>query len=111
MFIFHTGTNDIQNKVNTLQRVRNAITSTKENDVNNDVKIAFSCAIHLDDQNFEEEIKEINRKLENLCKGKEIKFITNSNIDVSFLNRSKLHFNKSGTVQLVKNVSQVLKPN
>ena len=111
MIIFHTGTNNIQNKVNTFQKVRNVITSTKENDVNNEVKIAFSCVIHLDDQDFEEEIKEINRKLENLCKGKEIRFINNRNIDVSFLNRSKLHFNKSGTAQLVKNVSQALKPN
>ena len=33
-----------------------------------------------DDQDFEEEIKEIDRKLENLCKGKEI-----------FINNSKLH--------------------
>ena len=28
-----------------------------------------------DDQDFEEEIKEIDRKLENLCKGKEILLI------------------------------------
>ena len=58
-----------------------------------------------------EEIKEINRKLENLCKGKGIKFINNSNIDGSCLNRSKLHLNKSGTALLVKNFSQALKPN
>ena len=58
-----------------------------------------------------EEIKEINRKLENLCKGKGIKFINNSNIDGSCLNRSKLHLNKSGTALLVKKFSQALKPN
>ena len=53
-----------------------------------------------DDQDFEEEIKEIDRKLENLCKGKEI-----------FINNSKLHLNKSGTALLVKKFSEALKPN
>ena len=49
--------------------------------------------------------------LENLCKGKGIKFINNTNIDGSCLNRSKLHSNKGGTALLVKSFSQALKPN
>ena len=73
--------------------------------------MAFSSVIHRNDQDFEEEIKGINRKLENLCKGKEIKFINNTNIDGSCLNRSKLHLNKSGTALLVRNCPQALKPN
>ena len=112
MIIIHTGTNDIQNKVNTLQKVRKVITTIKEIDI----QIAFSSVIHRDDQDFEEEIKEINRNLENLSKGKGIKFINNNNnnnnnIDGSCLNRSKLYLNKSETALLVKNISQVLKPN
>ena len=70
MIIIHTGTNEIQNKVNTLQKVRKGITTIKEIDVNNEIQITFSSVIHRDHQDFEEEIKEINRKLENLCKGK-----------------------------------------
>ena len=35
-------------------------------DVKNKIQIAFSSAIHRDDQDFEEKIKEISR---NLCKG------------------------------------------
>ena len=111
MIIIHTGTNSIQNKVNTLQKVRKVITTIKETDVNNEVQIAFSGVIHRDDEDFEEKIKEINRKLENLCMGKEIKFINNNNIDDSCFNRSKLHLNKSGTTQLVKKISQALKRN
>ena len=88
MIIIHTGANDIQNKVNTLQKVRKVIITIKEIEVNNEVQIAFSGAIHCDDQDFEEEIKEINRKLDNSCKGKEIKFINNNNIDGSCLYRS-----------------------
>ena len=63
MIIIHTGTNDIQNKVNTLQKVRKVITTMKEINVNNEIQIAFSSVIHCEDQDFEEEIKEINRKL------------------------------------------------
>ena len=74
MIIIHTGANGIQNKVNALQKVRKVITTIKETDVNNEIQIAFSSVIHRNDQDFEEEIKEINRKLENLCKGKEINF-------------------------------------
>ena len=111
MIIIHTGTNDIQNNVNTLQKVRKVIATIKEIDVNNEIQIAFSIVIHRNDQDFEEEIKEINIKLENLCKSKGIKFINNTNIDGSCLNRSKLHLNKSGTALLVNNFSQALKPN
>ena len=57
MIIIHTGTNDIQNKVNTLQEVRKVITTIKEFDVNNKIPIAFSIVIPRDDQDFEEEIK------------------------------------------------------
>ena len=73
-------------------------------DVNNEIQIAFSNVIYHSDQDFEEEIKEINRRLENLWKGKGIKFINNNNIDGSYLNRSKLHLNKSGTALLIKKI-------
>ena len=108
MIIIHTSTNDIQNKVNILQKVRKVITTIREIDVNNEIQIAFSSVIHHDDQDFKEEI---NRKFENFCMSKGIKFINNNNIDGSCLNRSKLHLNKSGTAPLVKKFSQALKPN
>ena len=70
LIIIHTDTNDIQNKVNTLQKVRKVITTIKEIAVHNEVQSAFWGFIHHNDQGFEEKIKEINRKLENLSKGK-----------------------------------------
>ena len=57
MIIIHTGTNDIQNKVNTLQKVRKVITTIKETDVHNEIQITFSSVIHCNDQDFEEKIK------------------------------------------------------
>ena len=75
-------------------------------------KLLSQVSFTVNDQDFEEEIKEINRKLENLSKGNGIKFINdNNNIDGSCLDRSKLHLNKSGTAQLLKKLSQALKPN
>ena len=63
MIIIHTGTNDIQNKVNTFQKVRKVITTIKEIDVNNEIQIAFSIVIHLDDQDFGEEILKNQQKV------------------------------------------------
>ena len=57
IIIIHTGTNDIQNKINALQKVRKVITTIKEIDVNNEIQIAFSSVVHRDDHYFEEEIK------------------------------------------------------
>ena len=75
-------------------------------DVNNEIQIAFLNVIHHNDQDFEEEIKEIKRKLENLCKAKGIKLINDNNIDGSYLNTSRLHLNKSGTALLIKKFSR-----
>ena len=106
--IIHSGTNDIQNNVNTLQKIRKVISSIKEYDTDDNIKIALPSMIHRSEHDFEDKINETNRSLENLCKGKGMIFINNSNIDSTFLNRSKLHLNKSGTSLLIKNFSKVV---
>ena len=108
LIIIHSGTNDIQNNVNTLQKIRKVISSIKEYDTDDNRKIALSSIIHWSDHDFEDKINETNRKLENLCKGKGMIFINNSNIDSTCLNRSKLHLNKSGTSLLIKNFSKAV---
>ena len=80
----------------------------KENDMNNEIEIVLSSVIHRDDQDLEDEINKLNKKLENLCKGKGMRFIDNSNIKSSSLNRSKLHLNKSGTALLTKNFAKIV---
>ena len=45
------------------------------------MQITFSSVIHRNDQDFEDETKEVNRKLENLCKVKGLKFVNDSSID------------------------------
>ena len=68
LIIIHSVTNDIQNNVNTLQKIRKVISSIKEYDTDDNIKIALSSVIHRSDHDFEDKINETNRKLENLCK-------------------------------------------
>ena len=65
-------------------------------------EIALSSIVHQRDHDFEDK----TRKLENLCKGKVMNFINFNNIDKSYLNRSKLHLNKSGASLLIKTFSK-----
>ena len=69
------------------------INAVKENDVSDEIEIVLSSVINRDDQDLEDEINKLNKKLENLCKGKGMRFIDESNIKSSSLNRSKLHLN------------------
>ena len=64
--VIHSGTNDLTNKVNTLLKIRKVINALKENDVNGKIEIVLSSVIHLDDQDLEDQINELHKKLENL---------------------------------------------
>ena len=108
LIIIHTGTNDIQNNMNTFQKIRKVISSIKEYNTDDNIKIALSSIVHRSDHDFEDKINETIRKLENLCKGKGMIFMNNSNIGSTCLNRSKLHLNKGGTFLLIKNFSKAV---
>ena len=89
-----------------MQKIGKVINAVKENDVNNEIQIVLPSVIHRDDQDLENEINKLNEKLETLCKG--MRFIDNSNIKSSSLNRSKLHLNKSGTALLTKHFAKIV---
>ena len=76
--------------------------------MNDETEIVLSSVIHWDDQNLEDEINELNKKLERLCKGKGMSFIDNSNIISSSLNGSELHVNKSGAALLTKGFAKIV---
>ena len=79
MMVIHSYTNDITNKVNTLQKIRKVINTIEKNDVNDVIEIVLSIVIHRDDQDLEEKIIKLNKKLENLCKVRCMRFIDNNN--------------------------------
>ena len=43
--VIHSGTNDLTNKVNTLQKIRKVMNTIKENDVNDEIEIVLSSVI------------------------------------------------------------------
>ena len=59
--VIHSGTNDITNRVNTLEKIRKVINVIKENEANDEIEIIFSSVIHQDDQDLEDEINELNK--------------------------------------------------
>ena len=54
LIIIHSGTNDIQNNVNTVQKIRKVISSIKEYDTDGNIKIGLSCIIYRTDHDFED---------------------------------------------------------
>ena len=74
MVIIHTSTNDMPNKVNTLQKIKNVISAIKEDDSKGKRELAISSVIYQEDQEIEDQIKERNAKLESFCKVIGIRF-------------------------------------
>ena len=61
MMVIRSGTNDITNKVNTLEKIRKVINAIKENEANYEIEVVLSSVIHQDDQDLEDEINELNK--------------------------------------------------
>ena len=104
--IFHTGTNDLTNGVNTMKKVRKLVKVVREIDESEEIKIGFSSVIYRQDKEVDDERKEVNSKLKKYCEGKGFVFIENANIDGTGLNNSKLHLNKKGTNILAENIKK-----
>ena len=62
MMVVRSGTDDITNKVNTLEKIRKVINAIKQNEANDEIEIVLSSVIHQDDQDLEDEINELNTK-------------------------------------------------
>ena len=59
MMVICSGTNDITNKVNILEKIRKVINAIKENEANGKIEIVSSSVIH---QDLEDGINELNKK-------------------------------------------------
>ena len=103
IIIIHSGTNNLTKDVNTMSRVRKVVAAVKEIDTEGNIKLGFYGIVARVDINKEEDIVITNDRLEKYCKGNEFFFIKNSNIDVSCLNKSKLHLNRKGAHYLANN--------
>ena len=95
--IINSGTNDLTKDVNTMSRVQKVVGAAKRIDTESKIKLGLSDIIAGGDINKEEDIVINNNRLEKYCKENEFFFTDNSNVDVSCLNKSKLHLNRKGT--------------
>ena len=75
MVIIHTSANDMPNKVNTLQKIRNVISVIKEDNTKGKRELAISSVIYQEDQESGDQIKEFNAKLGSFCRGIDMRII------------------------------------
>ena len=101
--ILNCGTNDILNEINTLKKLKKFLKEIEGYDTHKKPHVVISSLIKRYDQDFNEDIKSINEKIQSLCKSKGLSFIDKSNIDKSCLNRSELHLNRRGSSFLANN--------
>ena len=59
LIIIHSGTNDVQSNVNTLQKIRKVISSIKEYNNDDNIKISFSSITHRSDHDFDDKVNRV----------------------------------------------------
>ena len=106
VIILQCGTNDISNEINTLKKLKKLLKETEGYETNKKPKVVISSLIKRYDQDFNEDIKSINEKLQSMCPSKGFSFIDNINSDKSCLNRSKLHIDRKGSPFYTKNFKE-----
>ena len=94
--IIHCGTNDIENEINTVKKIKNLVMEIDEYDKQNPPKVVILSLINRHDQDFNDDIADINEKRQGFCNSKGLSFIDNNNIDRSCFNKGKLHLNRQG---------------
>ena len=107
--VTHTGTNDLKNNYNFVNKAKKLVSAVKEADKDNSIKIAFSSIINREDEDFKDKINDVKNNLKNYCNSAGMDFINNSDIDGSCLNRAKLHLNRKGTATLAKNLCRFVR--
>ena len=88
----HTDTNDLPNKANTLQKIRKFILAIMiiEIDTKDEIELVISSVFYREDQDFEDQMKELDTKLQNFCESKVMGLINSDNIDGTCHKRSRL---------------------
>ena len=101
--IVHCGTNDIPNNINTVKKIKKLVKEIEENNHENIPQVVIFNIIKRNDQDCNEEIQNVNDKLQRFCTSKGLSFNDNNNIDKSCLNKDKLHLNRRGSSFLANN--------
>ena len=106
VIIIHCGTNDIENEINTVKKIKKLVKEIDKYVKQNLPKVVISSLIKRYHKDCNGDIAGINEKL--FCNSKGLSFIDNNNIDRSCLNKGKLHLNRRGSSYLANNFKNLL---
>ena len=106
--IIHVETNDLTNDVNLPSNIKNIVSKT--NRTSPITSLNFSNIIfRKDKKNVEKTSTDTNSRLKNFCKQKNIKLLSNDNIQKEHLRTKKLHLKRKGNNTFAKNLLQFIK--
>ena len=106
--LLHCGTSDLKKDL-TPQKIAQNILKLAEEVSNGGKRDALLSGIINRGDDYHAKVQKVNKFLSERRTRKNVKYIDNGNIGLDMLNRSKLHLNRYGAIQLVKNYLEVLK--
>ena len=106
--LLHCGTNDLK-KYLTPQKIAQNILKLAEEASDGGQRYVLVSEIINGGDDYNANVQKVNDFLSKIRTRKNVKYIDNGNIGLDTLNRSKLHLNRFGTIQLVKNYREILK--
>ena len=108
--LLHCGTNDLKKDLTPQKIVQNILKLAEEVSGGGKRDVLVSGIINIGDD-YNAKVQKVNQFLSEIRTRKNVKYIDNGffNIDLDMLNQSKLHLNRFGTIQLVKNYHEILK--
>ena len=106
VLIIHRGTNDIEKEINTLKKIEKSVKAIDEYNKQNPPQVVISSLIKRYDQDFNNDIANINEKFQRFCNTICVHFIESNNIDRSCLNKRKFHLSRRGSSYLVNNFEE-----
>ena len=106
--LLHCGTNDLKKDL-IPQKIAHNILKLAEEVSDGGKRDGLVSGIINRGDDYHAKVQKVNEFLSEIRTRKNVKYIDNGNIGLDMLNRSKLHLNRFGTIQLVKNYREILK--
>ena len=106
--LLHCGTNDFKKDLTPQKITQNILKLAEEVSDGGKRDVLVSGIINRGDD-YHAKVQKVNEFLSEIRTRKNVKYIDNGNIGLDMLNRSKLHLNRFGTIQLAKNYRETLK--
>ena len=104
--LLHCGTNDLKKDLTPQIIAQNILKLAEEVSDGGKRDVLVSGIMNRGDD-YNTKVQKVNEFLSEIRTRKNGEYIDNGNIDLDILNRSKLHLNRFGTIQLVKNYCEI----